>query len=87
MESVKEEERETGVVVQLSPAGEQQVTVTARDRPGLLADLSEHIRACGVDVVSASVATDVESGLVIDSFVVRALALLPPRPAPLLRLR
>lgn len=47
------------------------LTVTCDDRAGLLADLSEHIRCCGVDIVSASVATDTESGLIVDSFAVR----------------
>lgn len=48
------------------------LTVTCDDRSGLLADLSEHIRCCGVDIVSASVATDTDSGLIVDSFAVRA---------------
>ncbi len=47
------------------------LTVTCDDRAGLLADLSEHIRFCGVDIVRASVATDTESGLIVDSFAVR----------------
>jgi UTP:GlnB (protein PII) uridylyltransferase len=51
------------------------LTVTCDDRTGLLADLSEHIRYCGVDIVSASVATDTDSGLIVDSFAVSAWAL------------
>lgn len=49
------------------------LTVTCDDRGGLLADLSEHIRCCGVDIVSATVATDTDSGLIVDSFAARAL--------------
>ena len=48
------------------------ITVTCDDRAGLLADLSEHIRTCGVDIVSATVATDTSSGFIVDSFAVRA---------------
>ena len=48
------------------------LTVTCDDRAGLLADLSEHLRAHGVDIVSAAVATDTESGHIVDSFAVRA---------------
>lgn len=65
-----------GVLVEHAPAvGEVEawhtLTVTCDDRAGLLADLSEHIRFCGVDIVSASVATDTHSGLIVDSFAVR----------------
>jgi UTP:GlnB (protein PII) uridylyltransferase len=51
------------------------LTVTCDDRGGLLADLSEHIRCCGVDIVSATVATDTDSGLIVDSFAARGLLL------------
>lgn len=50
------------------------LVITARDRAGLLADLSQHCRASGVDIVSASVATEESSGLVVDSFVVHDAA-------------
>ena len=68
---------ETGVTLNDTPenGSSHQLNVTCPDRDGLLADLSEHIRACGVDIVSASVATDTSSGLVVDSFVVRGLSL------------
>ena len=49
------------------------LTVTCDDRGGLLADLSEHIRCCGDDNVSATVATDTDSGLIVDCFWARAL--------------
>ena len=48
-----------------------RLTVTCDDRAGLLADLSEHLRAHEVDIVSAAVATDTESGHIVDSFAVR----------------
>jgi UTP:GlnB (protein PII) uridylyltransferase len=48
-----------------------RLLVTCDDRAGLLADLSEHLRAHGVDIVSAAVATDTDSGLIVDSFAVR----------------
>jgi hypothetical protein len=57
-----------------------RLTVTCEDRAGLLADLSEHLRAHEVDIVSAAVATDTESGHIVDSFAVRAAA--APRAAP-----
>ena len=47
-----------------------RLTVTCDDRAGLLADLSEHLRAHDVDIVSAAVATDTESGHIVDSFAV-----------------
>lgn len=49
-----------------------RLTVTCDDRAGLLADLSEHLKAHEVDIVSAAVATDTESGQIVDSFAVRA---------------
>jgi hypothetical protein len=49
-----------------------RLTVTCDDRAGLLADLSEHLRAHEVDIVSAAVATDTDSGHIVDSFAVRA---------------
>jgi hypothetical protein len=67
-----------GITVRNSSADELQdgahhlLTVTCDDRGGLLADLSEHLRAHGVDVVSAAVATDTDSGHIVDSFAVRA---------------
>lgn len=83
---------EPGVVVSDAPpvahdAGLSQeaahaVTVTCRDREGLLADLSEHIRHRGVDIVAASVATDTDSGLIVDSFAVRPAAAAPPPQPP-----
>jgi UTP:GlnB (protein PII) uridylyltransferase len=48
-----------------------RLTVTCDDRAGLLADLSEHLRAHGVDIVSAAVATDTDSGQIVDTFAVR----------------
>ena len=60
-------------------SGWHRLTVTCDDRGGLLADLSEHLRAHGVDVVSAAVATDTESGQIVDSFAVRARAARRPR--------
>ena len=45
--------------------------VTCSDRDGLLSDLVQHIHSHGIDLVSADVATDTESGLIVDSFVVR----------------
>ena len=61
-----------------------RLTVTCDDRAGLLADLSEHLRAHDVDIVSAAVATDTESGHIVDSFAVRDHAA-PPREAACVR--
>ena len=58
-----------------------RLTVTCDDRAGLLADLSEHLRAHDVDIVSAAVATDTESGHIVDSFAVRGHAALGAAPA------
>ena len=52
----------------------QSLVVTCSDRDGLLSDLVAHLRSSGVDLVSATVATDTESGLIVDTFVVRDAA-------------
>lgn len=53
-----------------------RIDVSCRDRPGLLARLSDTLAEAGLDVVSASLATWPDGG-VLDSFLVRG-----PRPDP-----
>ena len=63
-----------GVTISEADSGEEHhlITVVCPDRKGLLSQLSEHLRALQVDVVHASVATDTESGHVVDAFAVRS---------------
>jgi Na+:H+ antiporter len=65
------------VVDELDDAGVYRIDVSCRDRPGLLARLTDAIAGAGLDVVTASLTTWPDGG-VLDSFVVRGAA----RPDP-----
>jgi Kef-type K+ transport system membrane component KefB/predicted amino acid-binding ACT domain protein len=59
------------VVAELDEPGIHRVDVSCRDRPGLLARLTDALAGAGLDVVSASLTTWPDGG-VLDSFVVRS---------------
>lgn len=59
------------VVDELPEPGTWSVDVSCRDRPGLLARLTDSLASAGLDVVAASLTTWPDGG-VLDSFVVRS---------------
>ena len=71
--------RKTGFAseLHLSPAGEADLTLVARDRPGLLALFTAALAANGIDILGAEV-NSLEGGIALDAFVVRESGGGPP---------